>query len=85
MKKASILLAIAALIVLMLGWLDRPAQGDDSMFVFVENSGWSGYEVCYDKQTGVMYAVSSGRHNSGTFTVLLDANGMPKNYEGFGD
>ena len=85
MKKASILLAIAALIVLMLGWLDRPAQGDDSMFVFVENSGWSVYAVCYDKQTGVMYAVSSGRHNAGTFTVLLDANGMPKIYEGFGD
>lgn len=83
MKKASILLAIAALIVLMLGWLDRPAQGDDSMFVFVEDSGWKNYSVCYDRQTGVMYAVSAGMHNSGTFTVLLDANGMPKIYEGF--
>lgn len=85
MKKASILLAIAALIVLMLGWLDKPAQGDDSLFVFVEASAWSRYAVCYDKQTGVMYAVSNGQHNTGTFTVLLDANGMPKIYEGFSD
>lgn len=34
-----------------------------------------------DKETGVMYAVSNGGYNSGTFTLLVDENGKPLIWE----
>ena len=35
-----------------------------------------------DKETGVMYAVSCGVYNNGTFTLLVDADGNPLIYKG---
>lgn len=35
------------------------------------------WEIVADRETGVMYAVSRGMHNQGTFTVLVDADGKP--------
>lgn len=45
------------------------------MFVLVEDS----YDcrVVYHKETKVMYAISTGAHNYGTFTLLVDAEGKP--------
>jgi hypothetical protein len=34
------------------------------------------------KDTKVMYAVSIGSHNGGTFTLLVDADGKPMIHEG---
>ena len=33
--------------------------------------------IVADRETGVMYAVSRGMYNQGTFTVLVDADGKP--------
>ena len=50
------------------------------MFVVVEtNSSW---KVVYHKETKVMYAVSMGCYNAGTFTLLVDENGNPLLWEG---
>ena len=46
-----------------------------SMFVVVETTGI--WKVVYHKETRVMYAVSYGGYNSGTFTLLVDSDGKP--------
>lgn len=53
---------------------------DVSRFVTVENA-WQ-WRIVYDKETGVMYAVSLGTYNQGAFTLLVDAEGKPLIYEG---
>ena len=47
-----------------------------SMFVMVEK-GNNSYLIVYHKKTKVMYAVSTGTYNAGTFTVMLNADGKP--------
>ncbi len=51
-----------------------------SMFVYVENTMI--YDVVYHKDTKVMYTISRGSYNQGTFTVLLNVDGTPMVYEG---
>lgn len=51
-----------------------------SRFVQVEIT--STWRIVADKETGVMYAVSSGVYNNGTFTLLVDADGNPLIYKG---
>lgn len=51
-----------------------------SMFVQVEDAGiWA---VVYHRKTKVMYAVSHGSYNSGTMTLLVNADGTPMIYNG---
>lgn len=56
---------------------DNPAQ---SMFVEVERT--TTWRVVYHKDTRVMYVVSYGTYNCGTFTLLVDADGRPLIYNG---
>lgn len=35
------------------------------------------WDIVADRETGVMYAVSRGMYNQGTFTLLVDADGKP--------
>ena len=51
-----------------------------SMFVLIETG--TDYEVVYHKETKVMYTISQGYYNCGTFTVMLDADGKPLLWEG---
>lgn len=56
-------------------------QSDDaSRFVLVERTYLC--NVVYDRSTMVMYAVSRGIYNEGTFSLLVDANGNPLLWEG---
>ena len=55
---------------------------DVSRFMTVEDT-WSGvWRVVVDRETGVMYAVSMGSYNMGTFTLLVDREGKPLIWEG---
>lgn len=54
-------------------------QENTSMFVEVEQA--SGWKVVYHKETKVMYAVSYGSYNIGTFTLLVNADGTPMLYK----
>lgn len=54
-------------------------KGETSRMVYVEETG--SYCIVYDKYTKVMYAVSNGAYNMGTFTLLVDADGNPLLYE----
>ena len=51
-----------------------------SMFISIEKG--DSYRVVYQKETKVMYVVSDGGYNRGTFTLLIDENGDPMLYEG---
>ena len=54
-------------------------DGDRSMFVKVEEGDT--YLIVYHRGTKVMYVISDGIYNHGTFTVMLDANGKPLLYQ----
>ena len=54
-------------------------KGETSRMVNVEENG--DYRIVYDKYTKVMYAVSKGSYNRGSFTLLVDAKGNPLLYE----
>lgn len=51
-----------------------------SMFVEVERA--SSWKVVYHRETKVMYVVSNGAYNYGTFTMLAKADGSPLLWEG---
>lgn len=81
-----ILLVIAMLLALQGCTLNETASEVDtdnpapSMFVEVERTPT--WRVVYHKDTRVMYAVSYGTYNCGTFTLLVDADGKPLIYNG---
>ena len=54
-------------------------KDDTSMFIEVEQTG--GWKVVYHKETKVMYVVSTGTYNFGTFTLLVNADGTPMLWE----
>ena len=55
-------------------------QGSISMFIEVEQAMC--WKIVYHKETKVMYAVSDGSYNHGTFTLLVNADGTPMLYKG---
>lgn len=50
-----------------------------SMFIVLETG--TNYKIVYHQKTKVMYAISTGAYNSGTFTVMLDTDGKPLLYK----
>lgn len=56
------------------------SDSEYSMFINVEYTSY--YDIVYHEDTKVMYAISRGKDNQGTFTVLLNADGTPMLYEG---
>lgn len=59
--------------------VSKTATSKSSMFVRVEQV--DGWRIVYHKETKVMYAVSDGYNNKGTFTLLVDKNGKPMLYK----
>lgn len=54
--------------------------GQEEMFVEVYSG--NGYDIVYQNNTKVMYAVSTAVYNCGNFTVLVNPDGMPMVWEG---
>lgn len=77
-----------ALILLMLAGCTKAESVskepvDVSRFMMIEKC--IPWEVVVDRETKVMYAVSLGMYNQGTFTLLVDADGNPLLWEGEAD
>lgn len=53
---------------------------EQSMFVVVEKG--INYQVVYHNDTKVMYVISYGMYNGGTFVVMLNADGTPQVWKG---
>jgi hypothetical protein len=56
------------------------AEVDNRMFMVVSNE-WNG-KVLVDKLTGVMYWKSECQNNNGNLTLLVNADGTPRIWEG---
>ena len=72
------ILLVSSLCLTLLGGcakVEKAGQADVSRFKVVEET--SIWRVVYDKDTKVMYTVSYGGYNCGTFTILVDADGKP--------
>ena len=55
-------------------------SGKGKMFAIIERG--QTYTIVADRKTGVMYAVSDGAYNHGTFTLLVDKDGSPLIWDG---
>ena len=88
MKKSFVILITMALLSFGLTGCDETKQwheeynyqSEHSMFINIEGTDF--YNVVYHEDTKVMYAISRGVYNQGTFTVLLNPDGTPMLYEG---
>ena len=57
-------------------------QKPENMSIFCHLETGPTWRVVYHRDTKVMYVVSNGGYNLGTFTLLVDADGKPLLYEG---
>lgn len=82
MKKFIAIVFIALMILTMTACTTKrtseAVKGETSRMIEIEST--ASYYIVYDKYTKVMYAVSDGAYNHGTFTLLVDANGNPLLY-----
>ena len=92
MKNKKILTIVICLFMIIFGFVacaNSTVNATDSnnnynggnMFTKVK-SGLDDFYVVYDNETKVMYAVSDGLNNTSVLTMLVNADGTPKLYEG---
>lgn len=88
MKKLFLCCAVLSLCLLLCACTSEVQKADEitntkdntSMFVQIEST--NRWIIVYHKETYVMYAVSAGNYNGGTFTLLVNADGTPMIYGG---
>lgn len=88
MKRATKIALLVVLITLGMGMLAGCGGGETQSdagapFVWIYSTGLAEYCVGYDRDTGVMYCMSNGYSNSGTLTMLVNADDTPKVWEGY--
>lgn len=78
------LIAILMLAVMLVGCGSSSEsdaeKSNPKRFVKVEDT-WD-YEIMVDRGTRVMYVMSNGSYNHGTFTLMVDENGKPLIWKG---
>ena len=81
MKKLILICLIVLMVFAGCNKIDRigDADNDTSMFVLIEDGIY--WKVVYHRETKVMYIVSDGSYNKGTFVVMVDADGKPLLYK----
>ena len=57
----------------------KDARQEESMFIIVEDAYY--FSVVYQRDTKVMYVISRGSHNSGSFCLLVNPDGTPMLWE----
>lgn len=62
------------------GMDEEPRADASKMFVRVEYCG--SFDIMYDKDTKVMYTVSSSGYPYGSVTLLVNSDGTPKIWKG---
>lgn len=76
-----ILILLVLLVGCALGGLEAGTESEtESMFIEIERR--YDWYVVYHRDTKVMYTVSTGSYNRGTFTLMVDLDGNPLLYEG---
>ena len=81
------IISIVLILLMLTGCANIESVSEDpvdvSRFMMVEKC--VPWEIVVDRETKVMYAVSIGQYNRGTFTLLVDADGKPLLWEGEDD
>ena len=80
MKQMAIAMIIMLLLSVGCAKVENAEAKETSRFVQVEIA--TSWRIVADNETRVMYAVSCGVYNNGTFTLLVDADGNPLIYKG---
>ena len=84
MKRLVLVFLLAVAVLTVSGCSDgmdeEPRADASKMFVIVENCG--SFDIMYDKDTKVMYTVSSSCNNYGDVTLLVNSDGTPKIWKG---
>lgn len=84
MKKLVLTFLLAVAVLTVSGCSDgmdeEPRVYTSKMFTRVEAGGF--FDVVYDKDTKVMYVISTGFYNGGNFTMLVNSDGTPKIWKG---
>ena len=82
MKKKIILAALLAVMMVVLcacsTGQDKEVQTEDGLFMVYQK--YMSGNIIVDTQTNVMYWMSTGTHNFGTLTMLVERDGSPKVY-----
>ena len=61
---------------------DSQDSQEANMFVCIQAADFEhDYDIVYQRDTKVMYAVSQGYYNCGIFTLLVNPDGTPMLYE----
>jgi len=81
MKKMAIVMIMMILLVVGCAKVEKAVPSNQSRFMEVE-SVVGLWRIVADRETGVMYSVSFGGYNRGSFTLLVDADGNPLIYTG---
>ena len=85
-KRGRIILVCIACMILLCGCsfvkTEKANENQESTSIFVEVEQAMYWKIVYHKDTKVMYAVSDGSYNHGTFTLLVNADGTPMLYKG---
>lgn len=80
MKEMIIILLMAIMLTGCGATVDGGTRSETSRFMELERT--IDWRIVADKETGVMYSVSNGGYNRGTFTLLVDENGKPLAWKG---
>ena len=81
MKKVIAILLILLMLVGCGKATRAKSESDEGKrFVTIETE-WS-YLIVADRETGVMYVMSNGVYNHGSFTLLVDKDGSPLIWDG---
>lgn len=79
------LLVMILFILLLTGCGGKPDSKhlkNSNMFVYIQTAdGFNPYDVVYHRDTKVMYVISQGSYNTGTFTLLVNPDGTPMIYK----
>lgn len=79
--KRIFLICIACMILLCgCSAVETEKANENQEFIEVEQDLC--WKIVYHKDTKVMYVVSDGSYNHGTFTLLVNADGTPMLYKG---
>lgn len=82
MKKILSMALVLTLVICLAGCnsvRDVSDSNKASEFICIEKT--DNWIIVYHEETKVMYAVSGGGRNAGTFTLLVNADGSPMLYE----
>ena len=82
--RAVLVMILISCMVLIVGCGKRTDSQSkkENTFVCVQKAdGFNAYDIVYQRDTKVMYAVSHGYYNCGTFTLLVNPDGTPMIYE----